>query len=141
MNKSPQWNSKNKIKKKKKKKILHEKISKNKKKSSYWESPKILTIKNLHGKNSPWKNLDKHIKNNLQNQSFKLQRRANHFLIKINSWPQVTNQRLNHDLKSYQKKKKRNSWPIVIHWQPNLNESWPWVIIRKIKIWPWVKNQ
>ena len=61
--------------------------------------------KNLHGKASPWTKLHKHIKNNLQNQSFKPQKWANHLSIKINPWPWVTNQRLNHDLKFYKKKK------------------------------------
>jgi hypothetical protein len=44
----------------------------------------MLTIKNLHGKTSSWTNLHKHFKNNLQNQSFKPQSRANHLSIKIN---------------------------------------------------------
>ena len=49
--------------------------------------------------------LNKHIKENLQNQSFKPQGWANHLSIKINPWPWVTNQWLNFDLKLYKKKK------------------------------------
>jgi CRISPR/Cas system-associated endonuclease Cas3-HD len=68
LNKSSQWNN------------LKEKTSK-KKKTSMKKSLriKIFTMrisknannkKNLHGKASPWIKLHKHIKNNLQNQSF-----------------------------------------------------------------------
>ena len=80
-------------------------------------------------------------KNNLQNQSLKPQRWANHLSIKMNPWPWVINQRLNLDLKLYKKNKRWNSWPRVIHWKPNVNEFWPWVIIKRIKIRPWVENQ
>ena len=92
-------------------------------------------------KSSQWNNLKEQNfkKKKLQNQSFKPQRRANWLSImtsshqsKIKPWHQIVPKK---------KKKKGNSWPRVIHWKPNVNESWSWVIIKRIKIQPWVENQ
>ena len=133
MNKSSQWKiSKNEISKKKKN---IKKISKNKKFFTMRISTNHLN-KNIHEQTSPWTKLHKHIKKNLQNQSLKPQRWANHLSIKMNPWPWVINQGLNLDLKLYKKNKRWNSWPRVIHWKPNVNEFWPWVIIQIQKSTP-----
>ena len=125
---------------KKKKKKLKKKIPKNKKFFTMRISTNHLN-KNIHEQTSPWTKLHKHIKKKSpksiikaskmskppfnQNESLTLSHQS-----KIKLWPQIV-----------QKKRRWNSWPRVIHWKPNVNESWPWVIMKRIKIRPWVKNQ